>query len=256
MSADLAVLTLDETTRLRRAEEVIGRGLKTFKEVGQELAGIRDARLYRGTHATFEAYCAERWGLSYRHVNRLIESAQIVEALGPMGPTPASERQARELSGLPTDTAAEIMRKAHDDTGGKITAGAIREARQAVAPKPLAPSVATETARQLAASDADYARQAADMERELREERAVAPSPAVTDWVQSSQAVQDASYVHQFMRVFARTDDFLGFDPERLAHLLDVGECESVDMFAASVTRFADTLRRSRSGLRVINGGN
>lgn len=41
------------------------------------------------------------------------------------------------------------------------------------------PAIAADAARQFAASDADYARQAADMERELREERhqATAPEP-------------------------------------------------------------------------------
>ena len=28
------------------------------------LVGLRDARLYRATHGTFEEYCAEKWKLS------------------------------------------------------------------------------------------------------------------------------------------------------------------------------------------------
>jgi len=62
------------------------RGLATFVEVGQALMKIRDARLYRETHETFESYCRERWGWSRRHANRTIQAAEVAGVLGPMGP--------------------------------------------------------------------------------------------------------------------------------------------------------------------------
>ena len=46
-----------QVRRLAELELVIERGLKTFVEVGAALLGIRDGRLYRETHATFEDYC-------------------------------------------------------------------------------------------------------------------------------------------------------------------------------------------------------
>ena len=52
--------------RLAECEAVIERGQQTFIEVGQALMEIRDSRLYRETHATFEAYCNERWGWTRR----------------------------------------------------------------------------------------------------------------------------------------------------------------------------------------------
>lgn len=64
----------------------------------------RDERLYRVAHKTFEEYCRERWGWSHRHADRQIEAAQIVDTLGPMGPKPETERQARELAPLPPDS--------------------------------------------------------------------------------------------------------------------------------------------------------
>ena len=71
-------------------------GQQTFIEVGQALLEIRDRRLYRETYGTFEEYCQERWGMTRRHANRQIGAAHVVEVLGPIGPIPRTERQARE----------------------------------------------------------------------------------------------------------------------------------------------------------------
>lgn len=246
MNADLIPA---EAARLAELKAVVTDGLQTFVTVGQALAEIRDIRLYRQTHDTFEAFCADEWGLSRPRAYELINAASVTAAVSAMADTPAptNERQARELTGLPADTAAEVMRKAHETTAGRVTAAAIRQVREDVAPKadPWAARIASE----LAASDESYAEQAAAPEP-------VEPSPAVTDWVESSQAVKDSGYVREFTRTLARADDFLGFDAERLAHLLDDNEAAAVARYAASVTRFAETVRRNRSGLRVINGGN
>lgn len=131
-------LSTDEAAQLAECEATIRNGLQTFVEVGQSLARIRDGRLYRQTHTTFEAYCDQEFGLTYRRVNQIIAAAEVTDALGTIVPDslPANEGQARELSGLAPETAAEVMRQAHDATDGKPTAAAIAEARQEVAPKP------------------------------------------------------------------------------------------------------------------------
>lgn len=56
-------LTPAEVDNLNRLEAVAERGLGTYAEVGDALAEIRDRRLYRGTHPSFEAYVRERWGV-------------------------------------------------------------------------------------------------------------------------------------------------------------------------------------------------
>lgn len=83
------------TRRLAELEEVVERGLSTFVEVGNALMEIRDARLYRATHPTFEAYCRERWGFSRSHGYRLIRAAELAE-LSPTGDI-RNERQARAI---------------------------------------------------------------------------------------------------------------------------------------------------------------
>ena len=50
-------LSLVEQKRLSELDDIIVRGLQTFFEVGSALAEIRDSRLHRQTHQTFEDYC-------------------------------------------------------------------------------------------------------------------------------------------------------------------------------------------------------
>lgn len=143
MSVPTVALTVTESDRLAECEATIERGFQTFAEVGTALLEIRDARLYRSEFGTFEDYCRERWNMSARHATRTIDAAQVIATIGPIGPIPTTESQARELVGLPAETAAAVMTAAMDATDGKPTAAAIREAREEIAPKPK--HVVTET---------------------------------------------------------------------------------------------------------------
>jgi len=128
---ELVPLSTDETTLLATCEATIRSGLQTFVEVGHALLEIRDSRLYRQTHVTFEAYCEQEWQLSRRHAYELIDAAGVAEAMcaiGAQSSQPTSERQARELVGLPPEQAAEVMRTAAET--GKVTAATIRHARE------------------------------------------------------------------------------------------------------------------------------
>lgn len=89
---------LQDTRRLSELEAVIEHGLTTFVEVGEALLEIRESRLYRETHATFEAYCKDRWGWSIRHAERQMVAAQVAGILGDH--MVASEGHARELTPL------------------------------------------------------------------------------------------------------------------------------------------------------------
>ncbi|AUB43302.1 Site-specific DNA-cytosine methylase (plasmid) [Nostoc flagelliforme CCNUN1] len=52
---------------------------RAFFEAGKALMELRDRRLYRSTHKTFEEYCRDRFSYTYRHVNYLIAASLIVE---------------------------------------------------------------------------------------------------------------------------------------------------------------------------------
>jgi len=124
-------LAVAESTRLAELEHVIERGLRTFVEVGQALLEIRDSRLYREDHETFDDYCRERWQMSKSHANRQIQAAEVARAVTPIGVIPATESQARELAPLLDEPEelreiwAEII-EAHEEP----TAAIVRDAVQ------------------------------------------------------------------------------------------------------------------------------
>ena len=104
-----------EADRLGELEQVVARGLRTFVEVGNALAEIRDQRLYRVGHRTFEDYCRERWDLSRPYAYNLIDAAAVSAIADTAGlPVPASEAVARALVPLKRDPAR--VRAAWADT--------------------------------------------------------------------------------------------------------------------------------------------
>lgn len=120
MSKD-AITPLSEPERatLVECESQIGNGLGHFVTVGRALARIRDERLYRGTHQSFDGYCEDRWRFGKRRANQLIKSAEVTEVVTWEGsgnhgfPPPtqiATERQARELSKAPPAERASVWK--------------------------------------------------------------------------------------------------------------------------------------------------
>lgn len=131
MTAALATLNPAALVTLADCEQRIERGLRSFRDIGQALAEIRDSRLYKGTHATFEDYCEQRWNLSRRHSYQLIESAEAVCSIEHTGlPAPERESQARELAKVPEAERADVWRDVVE-SGDRPTAAAIRKAHEA-----------------------------------------------------------------------------------------------------------------------------
>lgn len=128
---DIATLTRVEQTTLDDCEQRIERGLKTFVEVGTALAAIRDSKLYRGTHATFEDYCQERWSFSRVRAHQLASAADLALTMVNAGlPEPGNERQARELAAVPEEDRADVWRDTVERTNGQPTAAAVRESAE------------------------------------------------------------------------------------------------------------------------------
>ena len=92
----LIILDATERTDLANCEEVIDKGLRTFVEVGTALLTIRDRRLYRAQHGTFEDYCQGRWGMSRPRAYQMIDAATVVGNLSTIvDKFPTTESQAR-----------------------------------------------------------------------------------------------------------------------------------------------------------------
>ena len=104
-----------------------------FWAAGKALQVIRDARLYRDTHATFEDYVEQRWDMSRSQAYRLVDAWPLAERLSPMGDK-LNERQIRELLPLADrhgqDAAVTVYRTVAETEGIQVTAallhGAVR----------------------------------------------------------------------------------------------------------------------------------
>lgn len=121
--ANLSLSPVEET-RLTVLETVIDQGRQTFIEVGNALLEIRDSRLYRQTHGTFEAYCTSRWDFTYQRAYQLIEAARVSTMVEI---APANERQARELAPLLGDAVRLREAWAEANENGDATAAKVRE---------------------------------------------------------------------------------------------------------------------------------
>lgn len=140
----LTPITQEEHDRLVGLEEVIEAGLVSFVAVGTALAEVRDGRLYRESHATFEGYCQARWHFTGRRAYQLMEAADVCTTVQAEGAPPlANEAQARALAAAPAEERADVMAAVAEK--GKPTAAAITDEIEARHPKPPAPSPAPPT---------------------------------------------------------------------------------------------------------------
>jgi hypothetical protein len=115
-------LTPSEEEERIRLEEIVER---SFVEAGRALKRLRDGKLYRSTHRTFEDYALERFGFSRRHPYYLIDAACVVDNLlekcEPLVHIlPTSERQVRPLTQLDPKVQREAWQQAVSDAGGKV----------------------------------------------------------------------------------------------------------------------------------------
>ena len=91
-------LSAEEREKLHNCEGIIERGLTRFVEVGRAILTIRDQRLYRETHSTFEEYCRERLRISPRRAYQLGAAAEVVANLQNVNNCSHSEESASEPS--------------------------------------------------------------------------------------------------------------------------------------------------------------
>ncbi len=95
---------------------------------------IRDKRLYRSTHRTFEQYCQDRFGFHRRHSYQLIDAATVVENLCANSAQknlddssaqilPTHEYQIRPLTKLEPVEQVVAWQQALEETGGKVPTG-------------------------------------------------------------------------------------------------------------------------------------
>jgi len=132
-------LSIIEERLLEDLEAIVTDGLATFIAVGTALMEIRDQRLYRQTHGTFEDYCQDKWAMTRQHANRLIGASSVVANLEPIGARPDTESQARPLAALQPEQQQEAWRKAQEAAQAeqrKLTAKDVQAAVDDLQAKP------------------------------------------------------------------------------------------------------------------------
>jgi hypothetical protein len=124
-------LTLDEERERHRLELKVERA---FFEAGLALRELREQRLYRSTHRTFEEYCSARFGYTRRRPYQLIEAAIVFENLCTIGTQddvplverrvlPTNERQVRDLVNLEPEQQRQVWQQAVEQAEGKVPTG-------------------------------------------------------------------------------------------------------------------------------------
>ncbi|MEH1829705.1 MAG: hypothetical protein V7L22_30950 [Nostoc sp.] len=107
---------------------------RAFLEAGQALMELRDRRLYRSTHQTFEEYCRDRFNYSrdaaYLKISATVVYENLQKFLPTIGrqiPMPTNERQLRFLAKAELETAvqADVWQQAVEQAGNKIPSGRI-----------------------------------------------------------------------------------------------------------------------------------
>ncbi|PSB31365.1 hypothetical protein [Chlorogloea sp. CCALA 695] len=122
---EIGELSQDEEKERHRLELKVERA---YYEAGSALRELKDKRLYRSTHRTFDAYCQERFGLSSRHSYRLIEAANVVNNLKEFCDQfghilPAKESVCRSLTIFQPNQQIFAWQQILQETGGKHPTG-------------------------------------------------------------------------------------------------------------------------------------
>ncbi|MEV0295933.1 hypothetical protein [Nocardia sp. NPDC050710] len=120
-----------EQSQLDACESSID-GLRiAFWAAGRALQIVRDGRLYRDAHATFDDYVEQRWDMQRSYAHKLIRAWPLAARLHPVAPG-INEGQVRELLAVAAehgeDAAVAVYTTLADEPDVKITAGKLREA--------------------------------------------------------------------------------------------------------------------------------
>lgn len=123
----IAPLTVEEESDRLHLERKVERA---FYQAGMALMELRDRRLYRSTHATFEDYCRDRFDYVRRRSYQLIDAAKIYNNLSEkceqiVHILPTREGQVRPMSQLNAEEQVIAWSTAVQEAGGKVPSGRI-----------------------------------------------------------------------------------------------------------------------------------
>lgn len=108
---ELSALNSAEQVQLNLCETIIEKGYNTFIEVGNALFDIRNNKLYREKHSTFEEYCKQKWQIKRQRAYELMDAASIVNTLSEI-----SDKKSDEFKVSPSIN----IRESHAVALGKV----------------------------------------------------------------------------------------------------------------------------------------
>lgn len=129
-------LTTSEAAEFGKCERTIKNTKGAFVACGKALEAIRDKKLYRAKHATFDEYCQKVWGWSRQRAHQLIQSSETVRSLPAEMSTMVdkiSERGARELTKVAKSSRVRVLKGVADS--GEVTAERISKQSRNGAPE-------------------------------------------------------------------------------------------------------------------------
>jgi hypothetical protein len=143
--ASSPMLTGEEEDNLAQCEAAVETLKGAFWAAGKALHIIRDARLYRQTHSTFDAYCEDRWAMERAYADKLIRTWPIAEALfkkqagaetTPIGVKKLNQAQVWELvpaaDSWDAEAAASVYETVVEVNGTEVTAAILKGAVKAL----------------------------------------------------------------------------------------------------------------------------
>jgi hypothetical protein len=132
VESDPDELTTAEKKKRKQLERTVE---KAFYLAGEALKELRDLRLYRDTHRSFEEYCRERFGHSRQKSNYLIAGAEIYQNLTTncCQILPSTESQVRPLAPLDPSQQCQAWNAAVSKANGSVPpARLVREAARKI----------------------------------------------------------------------------------------------------------------------------
>ncbi|MCC5654173.1 hypothetical protein LC609_31220 [Nostoc sp. XA013] len=125
-AVEVTELTQEEQSDRLHLERKVERA---FFEAGKALIELRDRRLYRSTHKTFDEYCLDRFGYNRSRSYQLVDAAVVVDNLQKcpqiVDILPTAEGQVRSMTKLEPQEQQEVWLTAVELAGGKVPTGRI-----------------------------------------------------------------------------------------------------------------------------------
>ena len=159
----LEQLSPSETKRFQHLLTVIKHFNKSLRETGAALAEIRDKKLYRETHPTFEAFVHDTVDLARQRAYELIDFDQTLKVLSSRDDIDVqtlTEYQTRPLRDLPPEDKIEVVIRAKERAlNGTITAELMKETKDDLLASRPGPRPSRKPQKQLSNEEANKRQQ-------------------------------------------------------------------------------------------------